>query len=155
MVTRYCRFVTTSELEKVEDCQTFSLCRHQGIYKKAEMADVKDKDELHNTCLHSAYWRAVSNQQFDVEIDGSCPSCAVDWCFTRTRYACYINSWHDFGSEGSPLDAAWSVHTYESVHGHHLVERHEPGSVRRSYGKRPQLRPQDYAVEKYWTERGY
>ncbi|OTB11294.1 hypothetical protein K445DRAFT_379381 [Daldinia sp. EC12] len=50
-------------------------------------------------------------QHESMERSGSCPQCPTDFTVRATRRHIEIRAWQDLGTEGSPRDLAWRVHT--------------------------------------------
>jgi hypothetical protein len=86
------------------------------------------------------------------DIRGSCSLCLTDWSVMRAPNRLVITRWISCGPECSPLDPIWRVHVRASdLKGETVGIAHEPRSVRRLYGKAPELQYIYRRLETYWA----
>ncbi|KPM35920.1 hypothetical protein AK830_g10646 [Neonectria ditissima] len=92
------------------------VCKHQDIAFPSAQAlrvFIRYGPQLLNLGLMDAVNKAFEADHRGTEIRGYCPGCPTDFTVRITPEHATIKIWQDLGSEGSPLQPNWRVHTYE------------------------------------------
>lgn len=116
-----------------------AICPHTQFHSGRNFYYICRNESALEGALNSAFGTIKRYQYAGMEATtGSCPQCPTDFALRVTRQYVEIRAWQDMGTEGSPGDLSWRIH---SMGFNHRYNRdclndsipHTPGSVRERF----------------------
>ncbi|KAI1657472.1 hypothetical protein F4813DRAFT_360131 [Daldinia decipiens] len=138
-----------------------AICPHCQFRSGRNFYYIRGKEPALEDALGSALLMVHKYQCGGMEMPtGSCPRCPTDFALQATTHSVEIQAWQDMGTEGSPRDLSWRIHTMglsarENRDCLDASVPHTPGSIRERFNAAQDPKPRQLCVWGHITDQIY